>query len=126
MLKGLLVGGLTLGVAAVFPEILVFPFLAVVLGVMSGAYPGMAMADPQAGSSPLHWFVAVVLATLGLAGLWTSPVLLGVAFLLHCLWSFLHHATAYGDGFPDGFPAFSIPFDLVLAGFALYVWSAGG
>ena len=125
MLKGLLVGGITLGVAAVFPEALVFPFLAVVLGVMAGAYPGMAMADPRSGSVPAHWAVAVLLTTLGLAGLWISPALLGLAFLLHCLWSFLLRSTALGDWMTEGFPSFSIPFDLVLAGFALYVWSAG-
>ena len=125
MLKGLLAGGITLGVAAVFPEALVFPFLAVVLGVLAGAYPGMAMADPRSGSVAVHWTVAALLTTLGLAGLWISPALLGCAFLLHCLWSFLHRSTALGDGMPEGFPSFSIPFDLVLAGFALYVWSAG-
>ncbi len=44
MLKGLLAGGVTMGVAAVFPEALVFPFFAAVLGLVAGVGPGMAMA----------------------------------------------------------------------------------
>lgn len=125
VLKGLLAGGITLGVAAVFPEGLVFPFLAVVLGLVSGVFPGLAMADPVGGRSRLHWVLALLLVALGMAGVWTSPVLLAGAFLLHGLWGFLHKFTALGDGIPEGYPAFCVSFDLVLAGFVLYMWSAG-
>jgi len=125
VLKGLLAGGITLGFAAVFPVRLVLPFLAVALGLMAGVYPGMAMADPQGGRWPLEWVLALLLVALGMGGLWTSPVLLAGAFLLHCLWGLLHNFTALGDGTPEGYPAFCITFDLVMAGFVLYVWGAG-
>jgi hypothetical protein len=125
VLKGLLAGGITLGFAAVFPEGLVFPFLAVVLGLVAGIFPGMAMADLSGERRGLQWVLALLLVSLGMGGLWTSPALLAGAFFLHCFWSFLHKFTALGDGTPEGFPAFSISFDLVLAGFVLYVWGAG-
>lgn len=124
MLKGLLTGGITLGFAAVFPEGLVFPFLAVVLSLITGVFPGMAMANPQGGSS-INWIVALFLVALGMAGLWGSPILLAGAFLLHGLWAFLYKFTALGDGSPEGFPGFCLTFDLVLAGFALYVLGVG-
>jgi len=126
VLKGLLAGGITLGIAAVFPEADVFPFLAVVLGVEVGVYPGMAMMDPRGGRRTLQWSFALVVVALGLAGIWSSPTFLAGAFLLHALWGFFHQFTALGDGIPEGFPGFSISYDLVLAGFSLYVWSAGG
>lgn len=125
MLKGLLAGGITLGFAAVFPEGLVFPFLAVVLGLVSGVFPGLAMADPAGGGSGPHWVLALLLVALGMAGVWAFPVLLAGAFLLHGLWGALHRFTALGDGIPEGYPSFCVSFDLVLAGFVLYVWGAG-
>ncbi len=47
MLKGLLAGGITLGIAAVFPEPLVLPFFAVVMGLTVGVGPGLAMGNPE-------------------------------------------------------------------------------
>jgi len=125
VLKGLLAGGITLGIAAVFPEPLLFPFLAVILGLVVGVFPGLAMANPQDGLAVVHWGVALGLMALGLAGLWVSPGLLAAAFLLHGAWSFLHKFTALGDEVPEGFPGFSISFDLVLFGFVAYAWLGG-
>lgn len=125
MLKGLLAGGITLGIAAVFPEPLVFTFLAVVLALLLGVYPGMAMANPEEGRPALQWGVALLLAALVSAGIWTSPLFLTGAFLLHCAWSLLHVFTAVGDGVPEGFPEFSVTYDLVLAGFTAFMWSSG-
>ena len=122
VLKGLLAGGITLGIAAVFPEPLVFTFLAIVLGLILGVYPGMAMASPGEGRPALQWGFALLVAAAALAGLWASPVFLMGAFLLHFAWSFLHKFTALGDGVPEGFPAFCVTFDLVLAGFSMFLW----
>lgn len=123
VLKGLLTGGITLGIAAVFPEPLVFTFLAVVLGLVLGVYPGMAMGNPGEGRPALQWGFALLVVAAALAGLWASPVFLTGAFLLHWIWSLLHQFTALGDGVPEGFPAFCVTFDLVLAGFSIFLWS---
>jgi hypothetical protein len=125
VLKGLLAGGITLGVAAVFPEPLVFTFLTVVLGLILGVYPGMALANPEEGRPALQWGFAILITAVALMGIATSPLLLAGAFLLHCVWSLLHKVTALGDGVPEGFPGFAATYDLVLAGFSLFVWSAG-
>lgn len=122
MLKGLLAGGITLGIAAVFPEHLAFPFFAAVLGLVVGVYPGLAMANPEVESSALQWVVAVGILGLGLLGLWYSALLLSVAWLLHALWSFLKGFTALGDGIPEGYPSFCVSFDLVIAAFVAYMW----
>ena len=124
MLKGLLAGGIALGFAAVFPEGLVFPYLAVILALFAGVFPGMAMADAEGGRAVGQWVFALLLVTLGLAGLWASPVYLAVAFVLHGLWAFLHKVTGLGDDTPRVFVRFCLTFDLVLAGFALYVLGA--
>ena len=125
MLKGLLAGGITMGVAAVFPEALVLPFFAGVLGLLSGVFPGLAMANPEVGRPGLEWTAAIAFLGLGLAGLWGSSALLAVAFLLHGLWSVLHQITALGDGIPDGYPGFSFAYSLVTAGFVAYMWAGG-
>jgi len=123
--KGLLAGGITMGIAAVFPEALVFPFFAAVLGLTAGVYPGIAMADPMKGRPALQWTAAGTFLGLGLVGLWISPLLLAVAWLLHGLWSLLHRFTGLGDGVPDGYPGFCVSFDLVMAGFVAFMWAAG-
>ena len=125
VLKGLLAGGITVGLAAVFPEALVFPFFAVVLGLMAGVYPGLAMADPMGGSSVLQWTAVAGFLILGLVGLWISPLLLAGAWLFHWVWSFLHRLTALGDGVPDEYPGFCLSYDLVMAGFVFYMWAVG-
>jgi hypothetical protein len=126
VLKGLLAGGLTMGVAAVFPEALVLPFFAGVLGLVSGVYPGIAMADPMKGRPALEWTAAVTFLGLGLVGLWISPLLLAGAWLLHGVWSFLHYFTSLGDGAPEEYPKFCLSFDLVVAGFVAYMAVVGG
>jgi hypothetical protein len=123
LLKGLLAAGITLGFAAVFPEQLAFAFFAGVLGLVVGVYPGIAMASPEVDSSLLQWVVAVGILGLGLLGLWHSALLLSGAFLLHGLLSFLKGFTALGDGVPEGYPAFSLSFDIVLAAFVAYMWA---
>jgi len=125
VLKGLLAGGITLGIAAIFPESLLFPFLTVALGLVSGVYPGMAMANPQRGGSAGQWVLALAFLALGMVGLVSSPLLLAGAFLFHGAWSFLNKFTAVGDDVPEAFCGFSISFDVVLAGFIVYVWITG-
>jgi len=123
ILKGLLAGGVTMAIAAVFPEHLVYPLLAAVLGLMTGMYAGMSMADPLAGRSRLHWFVALVVLGAGLVGLWVSPLLLAGAWLLHGLWALTQGWAGEGEGAPEGLPGFSLAFSLVLASFATYMWA---
>ena len=94
------------------------------MGLIAGVYPGMAMADPQGGRQALQWVVALFLTALALTGLWASPVFLAWAFFLHSGWSFLHQFTALGDGDPEGYPGFCFTYDLVLAGFVVFVWTA--
>ncbi|MFC1791917.1 DUF6010 family protein [Gemmatimonadota bacterium] len=125
MLKGLLAGGITMGVAAVFPETLVFPFFAVVLGVAAGIYPGMAMASSEGGYPAVEWMAALGFVAMGMVGLWVSPLYLAVAWLLHGLWDLLHHITALGDGIPEGYPGFCLAYDVVIGGFVAYMWAMG-
>jgi hypothetical protein len=126
VLKGLLAGGITLGVAAVFPQELVFPFFAVVLGLVAGTFPGLAMAESEEGFPKLEWTVAVGLVAVGMAGLWRSPAYLAWAWIGHGLWSLLHRFTALGDGVGEEYPVVCLTFDLVAAGFVTYVWLVGG
>lgn len=125
MLKGLLVGGITMGVTAVFPETLALSFLGAVLGLMSGVFPGMAMADPMTGRPVLQWIVAVMILTLGLVGLWATPVFLAAAWFLHGLWALLHRFTGMGEGVPEGLPGFFLSYDLIMTAFVAYMWSVG-
>jgi hypothetical protein len=81
------------------------------------------MASPEVEGSVLQWVIAVGVLGVGLLGLWHSALLLSAAFLLHGLWSLLKGFTALGDGMPEGYPAFSVSFDLVLAAFVAYMWA---
>ncbi len=125
MLKGLLAAGITLGVAAIFPEALIFPFLATILGMTAGVYPGLAMASPQGGRPGVEWVTAVVVVMAGLVGLWVSPLVLAGAWALHALLDLAHRFTALGDGIPEEVPGSFLTFDLVVGGFVVYMWSVG-
>jgi hypothetical protein len=122
LLKGLLAGGIALGVAAVFPQALALSFFVVVLGLMAGVEPGMAMRIPEKGGVGFRWFVALVFVGLGLVGLAVNPLFLAGAWFLHWAWHLLHQVTALGDGVPEGFSQFSLTFDLVVGGFVIYLW----
>ena len=121
---GLLAAGITMGVAAVFPPNLVFSFLAAVLGLVVGLYPGLAMATPDVGRPGLEWTMAVLILLLGLVGLWISPLVLAVAWLLHGLWSLMHRVTGIGDQVPEGVPGTCFTFDLVMAVFTAFMGGA--
>jgi len=125
VLKGLLVAGITMGVAAVFPQALVFPIYAAVLGLVVGILPGIAMAGTEEGRPGLQWVLAILLLGLGLLGLWFSPLLLAGAWILHGLWALLHRFTGLGDGVPEGYPGFCASFGFVTASFLTYMWVAG-
>lgn len=122
MLRGLVVGGLVLGVAAVFPEGLVFPFFVMILGLFCGVLPGVAMARPEESRPGLEWAAAVLVLGMGMTGLWLSPLYLVAAWLLHGLWGSLHRVTARADTLPAWYPGFCITFDLVMGGFVIYMW----
>jgi hypothetical protein len=123
--KGLLAGGITMGVAAVFPEALAFPFFAALLGLGAGVGPGMAMAEPTA-SSGIHWLVAVLIVSLGLVSLWVSTLLLAGAWVAFGLWSLLLPRTISRDAVPEGYPAFVSAYAFVSASFIAYMWAAVG
>jgi hypothetical protein len=125
VLKGLLTGGITLGIAAVFPPPLVLSFFAVVMGLTVGVGPGLAMGNPEEGRPGVEWVAALFFVALGLLGLWFSPLVLATALALHGLWSLLRQFTALGDGQLESYGRFCVAFDLVLAGFVAYIWAVG-
>jgi len=126
VLKGLLAGGILMGVSALFPEALVYPLLAAVLGFASGIYPGLAMAGPEGNHAGLEWAVALAVLALGLLGLWMSPLLLVCAWALHGFWAGVHGVTALGGETPEGLPGFSFSLSVAIAAFVAYMWAVGG
>jgi hypothetical protein len=123
VLKGLLAGGITMGVAAVFPEPVVFPFYSTMLGAGAGVGLGIAMGGPN--SSPtLHWLEAFVVIALGLIGLWIDAGFLVGAWIIHGIWCLCLPMTLSEDDIPEGYPAFAFGFSLVSASFVTYLWAA--
>ena len=125
VLKGLLAGGLTTGIAAIFPEPLVLPLFAAVLGLLAGVYPGIALADPVDRRGGLQWVVALGTLGMALVGLWATPLLLAAAWVLHGGWALAHRFNRMGEGVPEGLPGFSLSFSLVMASVVVYMWAAG-
>jgi hypothetical protein len=124
VLKGLLAAGITMGLAAVFPEGLVYPLFAAFLGLFLGVFPGLAMADPMEGRPGLNWAVAVTILVTGLAGLWGSALLLSGSWVLLGFWGILHRGQGLGKGVPEGLPGFTLSYSLVIAAFIAYMWVA--
>ena len=121
----MLAGGITMGVAAVFPEALAFPFFTAVLGLGAGVGPGLAMADPNVSSGG-QWVVAILILALGMVGLWVSTLLVAGAWVVFGIWSLFLPKTISRDAVPEGYPGFVVAYAFVAASFIAYMWAAVG
>lgn len=72
------------------PRELTVLMFALLLGVAAGVYPGFALQRPTEGSVVMQWTVALSLTGLAWLGVWWKPALVGVAWLLHAVWDYLH------------------------------------
>lgn len=80
-----------LGLALPYQQAVVL--FAVLLGVAAGVYPGFAMQHPKEGEVVEQSVVALLLSGLAWLGVWLEPALVGLAWLLHAGWDFLHHRS---------------------------------
>lgn len=117
---GVGLAALTAGVAAVLDERLAFVALAVLLGMIAGAYLGFAAADGRVRALGVE--SAGITITLGLAVaavVLDAPVLLAAGYAFHGLWDLAHHPRALDTAVPGWYPPFCLVYDVAVGVFVL-------
>lgn len=83
---------------------------AVLLGVAAGVYPGFAIT---AGREVLReWTAALIFVAIALIGVWYEPAVLGLAWLGHAAWDYLHHRGLRDISAPRAYPVFCLYVDV--------------
>lgn len=95
---------------------------AITLALIGGAYIGFAA---RSASQKVFWgelLVAVGFGLAALAGLFWSPLAIGIGLILHAGWDLLHHRPGFGAGVPGWYIPFCVAFDVIAGVFlvALY------
>lgn len=113
---GVVLAVLTGVVALLLDDAVAFAGLAVLLGLIAGAYLGFAAADGRIrafATESVGIAVTVALALLALA--LEAPALLAAGYVGHGLWDLLHHPRALDTVVPSWYPPFCLAYDVVVA-----------
>jgi len=98
-------------------------FAAVLLAVIGAIYVGFGL---QTGNR--MQIVTEVMGALGffsaaLAGLWVTPWIIPVAYVIHGIWDSAHHKGSRLAAIPLWYPPFCAVYDWVAAGGLVVIWS---
>lgn len=117
---------LTIGGALLLPEDLVAEYFALLLSFAAAVYVGFAEIDLESDETRLQWAVALGFVGIALLGLWISPWLLVIGWVLHTAWDLLHHRSVLETRTADWYPGACLAYDLIVAGFLTYwIWPTG-
>lgn len=112
----------TAGVAVLLDERLAFVALAVLLGMIAGAYLGFAAADGRLRTFAVESVGITVTVSLAVAAVvLDAPVLLAAGYAFHGLWDLAHHPRALDTAVPGWYPPFCLVYDVAVGAFVL-VW----
>ena len=117
--KALLLAAVTIVVALLLPRELVDDLLAILLALAAGVYVGFGLADAAAGEWRLQAVVALFFGALAFLGLWLSPLILAVGWLLHAGWDWLHHSGKLKTHAAGEYPVLCAVYDVAIAGFII-------
>ena len=95
----------------------------IVLAVAGGVYIGFGLADGRLNSSILETLSALFFGILAIIGVTFYPIVLGVGFLLHAVWDYLHHCQAIDTKVTFWYPPFCAVYDCFVGIFLLIVYT---
>lgn len=100
---------------------------AVMVAVIGAIYVGFAIQAGSVRQIAVESAVATLFMAAGLAGLWLSPWVVPVAYVMHGLWDWLHHGRDHDGALvaPRGwYPPFCAAYDWVFAIGLAAIWLA--
>ena len=95
---------------------------AIVLAVAGGVYAGFSLSDNRANSAIIETLSAVFFGVIAIVGV-IYPVVLGIGFLLHAGWDYLHHCQAIDTKVRFWYPPFCAVYDCFVGIFLLVVYT---
>jgi len=88
---------------------------ALVLVLAATVYLGAALSAGSEKELRQEGIQAFVFYLFTLAGLWVSPVWLGVGYVLHIVWDLSHHPEHIRTKIADWVPPLCLTYDLIVA-----------
>ena len=94
---------------------------AIVLAVAGGIYAGFGLSDGKSDSVIIETLSALFFGVIAIVGV-IYPVVLGIGFLLHAVWDYLHHCQAIDTKVRFWYPPFCAVYDCFVGVFLLAVY----
>ncbi len=110
---------------AAIPRELGHDVFAVLLGALGGVYLGGALKGGDRFDIAVTALGAVMCVAIGVAGLHGPWWIVGVGFLLHAVWDWVHHAMRKRT-VGAWWPPFCAIYDLAVGGYLLLMGPAAG
>ena len=95
---------------------------AIVLAIAGGVYAGFGLSDDRSNSAIIETLSAVFFGVIAIVGV-IYPVVLGIGFLLHAGWDYLHHCQAIDTKVRFWYPPFCAVYDCFVGIFLLVVYT---
>ncbi|OAO00933.1 hypothetical protein A8B75_17195 [Sphingomonadales bacterium EhC05] len=116
---GIALSAIVLGVAIpahlFLPEDLSQLTIAMIIGIISGAYIGFGAKDGRPHIFVLELCVAALFGIMAVAGVLGSPYWFAVALFAHGLWDIAHHNGLFGAKIPRWYIPFCAVIDWIAA-----------
>ena len=123
ILIGIFLAVLTVAGVALFNSAQRFPFLALLLSFIAAVYLGFAFADGSRKAIIVESIVAGIFLLAAMCGLFLSPLILAVGYIVHGFWDLLHHPKAIETKVAPWYPPFCAVYDWAIAIYILILWS---
>lgn len=115
MLVGLLAGLAAIVFAALLPEPVAYVYLGAQLAGVGWVYFGFGVADGRPSAIGVQVASAGVFTAVGVLGAYhESTVLLGIGFLAHGAWDWIHHDDHGPTHVRTWYPPFCVAVDIVM------------
>ena len=126
---GFIVSGALLAVAVAFghwflSEQAILESLAILGGLLGGAYAGMGVVNPDSKKMWVQMLMAGVIAGCAFAGLWVSPVFFALACFAHGIWDVVtRHPKCLNLPLVNWYVPMCMGFDFLFGMFILVWWA---
>ena len=114
-LVGLILAGLTAAALYPLPDDLAFGILAVLLGLITGVYVGVALTVADRNLILVETVMAALFMILAVSGWMVSPLILALGYFLHGLWDLAHHPRYIRSPGPAWYQPACLTFDWGMA-----------
>lgn len=117
MVIGAVMAAAVIAPVALFGRDRALDLLAIQLAAIGSIYAGFALVDARISVQVMEIFVALAFFAIAVVGLWFSPLVLALAYVVHGAWDAAHHLGAVSTAIPRWYPSFCLGYDWLVAAY---------